>query len=160
MPVIEVSFPEGKLGPEAQQKLVTDLTQILLKWEGLQDSPRALASTLIYLKEFKEGTFAVGGQLQTTADVGRYRVVVTSPVGTLDDRRKQGMVEEVTRAVLEAEGAPWNDLNRFRVQCLIQEIADGNWGGGGQILRLLDLAALLGVDQNSPRFKELVATVR
>ena len=57
--------------------------------------------------------------------------MVTIPQYSLNDERKKELVEEVTRAVLDAEGVPFNDIHRFRVLCLIVEINDGNWGSGG-----------------------------
>ncbi len=159
MPVIEISLPEESLTTDRQEQLVNTLSNIVLKWEGALGNPRAAAGTLAYLYEAKTGTFAIGGKLQQPTDPARYRVVITVPFGGFNAERKLGLVEEVTRAMLEAEGAPYNDLNRFRVLCLIQEVPEGNWGSGGQILRLLDIARILGVDPNSPRYKELEAAL-
>lgn len=159
MPVIEISLPEGAFSAEQKEKVIADLTAVLLKWEGATGNPRATAGALTYLYEVKAGTFAVGGKLQHSEDPIRYKIVVTVPYGTFSRERKQGLVEELARTVLEVEGLPWNDLNRFRVLCLIQEVAEGNWGSGGKIVGLLDIARFIGLDQDGPRYKELEAAL-
>ena len=60
-------------------------------------------------------------------------VDITVPSGALSDRRKAGLVEDVTKAVLEATG--WGDGAGVRVWTLIHEVPDGNWGAGGQVVR-------------------------
>ena len=64
-------------------------------------------------------------------------VEVTVPDGALSDRRKAGLVEEVTGDVLEATG--WGDEAALRVWVLIREVPDGNWGAGKQIIRFEQL---------------------
>lgn len=160
MPVIEVSILEGTFNPAQKEKLVAELTDILLKWEGAPGNPRAKAGTFVYLHEIKKGNLAIAGKLQTQADPIRYRVSVTLPFGGLDAPRKKGLVEEISKTLIEAEGSEWNNLNRLRVLCLIQEVAEGNWGSGGYILGLLDIARLLGVEATDPRYKALEAALK
>ncbi len=160
MPVIEMTLPEGALTIEAKEKLVANLTETLMKWEGPLGNTRALAgSTLVYLHEAKEGSFAVAGKFQSRGNPARYRLNLSIPFAVLSPERKQGLVAELTGVVLEAEGAPIDDLNRLRVLCIIQEVVEGNWASRGQILGVLDLARLLGVDPTEPRYQELAAAL-
>jgi phenylpyruvate tautomerase PptA (4-oxalocrotonate tautomerase family) len=152
MPMIDLTLPEGTLSAESKKELMTQLTTILLKWEGAPDTPQAKSIAWVYAHEVKAGAMTVGG---TPPESPRYRVITTVPQGSLNDERKKGLVEEVTRAVLEAEGADWNADNRLRVWCIIQEVPDGNWGGGGRIYRLRDIARFVGADPNSARYREL-----
>ena len=55
-------------------------------------------------------------------------------------------MEEVTRVVLEAEGSPFDVVNAQRVWCIIKEVADGNWGGAGRIMRFVDILNFVGAD--------------
>ncbi len=71
------------------------------------------------------------------------------PTGWLNTVRKQGMIDAVTRALLEAIATPFDESSRFRVRCLIPEIPDGNWGSGGYALPLSAIAAALGVEPTS-----------
>ena len=72
------------------------------------------------------------------AGAPRYRVVATVPEGQLDDRSRQGLVAEVTAAVLDAEeGARRRDEGRVWV--FPTDVPDGHWGGRGRIVRLADI---------------------
>lgn len=84
-------------------------------------------------------------------------VHVTVPEGSLSDARKQLMVEKVTAATLEAEGLPNNERTRMLTWVIINEVKDGNWGGGGGIVRLADIGRAFGVGPDSPRAPEPVA---
>ena len=150
--MIDVTLPEGTLSAESQTQLLARLTNILLKWEGAPDTPQAKSIAWAYAHEVKAGAMTVGG---TIPEIPRYRVMTTVPHGSLNDERKKGLVEEVTRAVLEAEGADWNAENRQRVWCIVQEVPDGNWGGGGRIFRLRDIAKFVGANPNGARYREL-----
>ncbi len=81
----------------------------------------------------------------------RYRIVASVPEGQLDDKRRAGMVEAVTNAVLDAEpeGRP---RDPFRVWVFTHQVPEGTWGGGGRIFRLADIAAFaLGGDEKAGR---------
>ena len=66
-------------------------------------------------------------------------VDITVPDGALSERRKTGLVEDVTKAVLRATG--WGDDAGVRVWTLIHEVPDGNWGAAGQVVRFDQLRA-------------------
>ena len=65
---------------------------------------------------------------------------VTVPQGALSERRKAGLVEDATRAVLDAAGLTRADA--LRVWVLVHEQPDGTWGAGGSVIRYADLVAL------------------
>jgi phenylpyruvate tautomerase PptA (4-oxalocrotonate tautomerase family) len=67
-------------------------------------------------------------------------VEVTVPQGALSERRKAGLVEEATKAVLAAAGLGQDDAPRVWV--LVHEQPDGTWGAGGSVIRYADLVAL------------------
>ena len=139
MPMIELTFEEGALTPQAKDTLVEGLTEALLRWEGAPpDSELARSIAWAYVDERPAGSLYVGG---SPADASRYRVKFTVPEGALDDERKAGIVEEATRLVLEADGAdPGDAAAAFRVWVIVREVKDGHWGGAGRIFRLRDLA--------------------
>lgn len=68
-----------------------------------------------------------------------YRVAVTTPQGALDDRRRAGLVADVTALVLAAEGSNNTPENAFRVWVQLHEIAEGSWGAEGRIWRFCDI---------------------
>jgi len=150
--MIDLTLPEGTLSAESKAQLLARLTHILLKWEEAPDTPQAKSLAWAYVQEVKAGDMMVGGTIPETP---RYRVMATVPQGSLNDESKKGLVEEVTRAVLDAEGANWNAENRLRIWCIVQEVPDGNWGGGGKIVRLRDIARFVGANPKSTRYREL-----
>jgi 4-oxalocrotonate tautomerase family enzyme len=81
-------------------------------------------------------------------------VHVTVPEGSLSDARKQLMVEKITEATLEAEGLPSNERTRMLTWVIINEVKDGNWGAGGGVVRLSDIAKAFGISDANPRAPE------
>ncbi|MFC7244982.1 4-oxalocrotonate tautomerase family protein [Catellatospora aurea] len=133
--MIQLTAPAGALTPAGRDSIQKTLATVLLRWEGAPDNPlfRSLAWT--YLHELPAGA-------QTTAedDAPRFRVEITVPVGALSERRKAGLVGEITTAVLDAAGL--TDADAQRVWVLIHEQPDGTWAAGGKIVRFADLVAL------------------
>jgi phenylpyruvate tautomerase PptA (4-oxalocrotonate tautomerase family) len=60
-----------------------------------------------------------------------YRVEATVPAGAMSQRRKQGLVADVTDLLLTAEDG---DRDPMRVWVLITELPNGNWGAAGQVI--------------------------
>jgi phenylpyruvate tautomerase PptA (4-oxalocrotonate tautomerase family) len=135
MPMIELTAPAGSLTPEGRASIQRELATTLLRWERAPDTAFFRSIAWSYLHELPAGA-------QATAEdaAPRFRVDVRVPAGALSDRRKAGLVEDVTASVLRAAGLP--DAESLRVWVLIHEQADGTWGGGGRIVRYNDLVAL------------------
>lgn len=142
MPVIEVTLPSGSLSGEQKIQLADELTHSLIKYEGLEPTPRRLSTVRVTMKETSAESFVVGGALGLQKQAAFYEVFVTVPEGVLSDEAKNGLVGEVTQTLLEMEGASATLENSLRVYCLIVEIPDGNWGAAGRILRRRDMAEL------------------
>lgn len=135
MPQIQLTVPGDALTAGGSATIRADLAACLLKWEGAPatDFFRSLAWS--YLHELP-----AGAQITAADTEPRFRVDVTVPAGALDDKRKAGLVREVTEIVLEAAGLAADQA--LRVWVLIHEQAEGTWGAGGQIFRYADLVAL------------------
>jgi phenylpyruvate tautomerase PptA (4-oxalocrotonate tautomerase family) len=142
MPIIDVVIPQQVLDREQKAALADELTHLLVKFEGLEQTPRRLSTVWVYFNETQADNHTVGGALRLEQQASRYRIFVTVPQGVLTDEAKNGLVSEVTQAILAQEGAEMNVENSLRVYCLITEIDDGNWGTAGRILRRADMAAL------------------
>ncbi|MFI7140852.1 4-oxalocrotonate tautomerase family protein [Streptomyces massasporeus] len=135
MPMIRLTAPAGALTEQGRQSIQRDLAAVLLRWEGAPDTAFFRAQAWSYLTELPEGA-------QTTAedDAPRFLVEVTVPQGALSERRKAGLVEEATKAVLAAAGLGPDDA--LRVWVLVHEQPEGTWGAGGSVIRYADLVAL------------------
>ncbi|MEV0343414.1 tautomerase family protein [Nocardia sp. NPDC050713] len=135
MPMIQLTLPAGVLAAETHRTLQKTLAATLLKWEGAPDTAffRALAWSRV--DEVPEG-----GLITAEDELPRFRVDVTVPQGALSDRRKEGLIKEVTADVLAAAGL--TEADALRVWVLIHEQPEGTWGAGGQVVRFAELAAL------------------
>ena len=134
MPMIDVTYPEGALEPEAREKLVEDLTTALLRAERAPDTDFFRSVTWVYVHELP--AHAVNASGRPVAEPN-FRVEVTTPEGALSDRRRQEMVESGTAVVLEAAGLGPEDSMRVWIQ--MREIAEGSWGAAGQVVRYKQL---------------------
>ena len=135
MPMIQLTAPSGALPHDAREGLQHDLATTLLKWEGAPDTAFFRAQAWAYLIELPEGA-------QTTAEdaLPRFRIDVTVPDGALSDRRREGLIKDVTGLVLDAAGLM--EADALRVWVLIREQPEGTWGAGGAVVRFSELAAL------------------
>jgi phenylpyruvate tautomerase PptA (4-oxalocrotonate tautomerase family) len=146
MPMIDLTLPEGALSAEARDSLAERLTTTLLHYEGADELPFARQIAWVYFDERPAGSTYVAGE---PASEPRYRVLVTIPAGAItDDERKAGLVADITREVLAAEGAE-DDGQAIRVWVFIHEVPDGHWGAAGRIFRLRDIAKLVGTGGES-----------
>jgi len=138
MPMLDAFIPEGALSAEAEKRLLSNLTDILLRHEGADPSnPAARSIAWVFLH--RPVTVFVAGE---PAEEPRYRLIASVPEGQFDDERRQAIVEAVTEAVLDAEDGAY-ERNPLRVWVFANEIPDGTWGGGGRIVTLADIAGLV-----------------
>jgi phenylpyruvate tautomerase PptA (4-oxalocrotonate tautomerase family) len=135
MPLIQLTVPEDALTAEGRATVQNTLARTLLQWEGAPDTAFFRSAAWSYLHELP-----TGAQVTAEDDDPRFRVDVTVPQGALPQRRKAGLISDLTRIVLEAAGLPPADAGRVWV--LIHEQPDGTWGAGGAIIRHADLVAL------------------
>ncbi|MGX7673938.1 tautomerase family protein [Plantactinospora sp. DSM 117369] len=135
MPMIRLTVPAGCLTEDGRASVQRELAAVVLRWEGAPDAAFFRAQAWSYLVELPQGA-------QTTAedDAPRLLVDVTVPQGALSERRKAGLVEEVTHTVLKAAGLAPDDASHVWV--LVHEQPEGTWGAGGSIVRYADLMAM------------------
>ncbi|TDG07131.1 Tautomerase enzyme [Paraburkholderia guartelaensis] len=138
MPMIDALWPEDALTPEAEARLVKELTNILIHAEGYDPGNRiAQGVTVLYLH--RPAAVYVAGERST---LPRYRIVPSAPEGQYTDASRKALVKSVTEAVARAEGRPFEDVSP-RVWVFPTEIPDGTWGSRGSIWTLPDIHALL-----------------
>ena len=138
MPMLDAYIPEGALDPSDEKGLVAKLTDILLEWEGA-DPTNAVARSIAWVFLHRPTEVYVGGEVP---DEPRYRIVASVPEGQLNARRRQGMVEAVTKAVLDAEPED-RSHDPSRVWVFASSVPEGTWGGGGRIVGLADIATFV-----------------
>ena len=91
----------------------------------------------------EQGVFVGGRRLAKPI----YRVTVTIPdgapglFGPLAARGRDQLVKRVTKAVLDAEGTENTTVEAHRVWVHLREMADGHWGGCGEVVTMADIVA-------------------
>jgi len=146
MPMLDAYIPEGALPAEAEQRLISRLTDLLLVHEGA-DPSNAAARSLAWVFVHRPAAVHVAGE---PASDPRYRFVASVPEGQYDDDRRAAIVAAVTEAVLEAEDGT-HPRDPERVWVFANEIPDGNWGGGGRVMRLGDIVGHVVGDADAGR---------
>ncbi|MFI6224929.1 4-oxalocrotonate tautomerase family protein [Nocardia salmonicida] len=135
MPMIHLTLPAGVLAAQARADLMKSLPATLLKWEGAPDNAFFRAQAWCRVEEVTDGGFAA-----LDDELARFLVTVTVPAGALSERRKAGLVKEVTDLVLAAAGL--TEADALRVWVLVHEQPEGTWGAAGNVVKFQELAAL------------------
>jgi phenylpyruvate tautomerase PptA (4-oxalocrotonate tautomerase family) len=133
MPKLDLTISAEALSDGDQQELARELGATLLRWEGAPDTEFFRSITWAHVHPLPAES------IQTPDGVAEPHAVVdvTVPSGALSERRKAGLVEDVTKLILEKTG--WGDGAGVRVWTLIHEVPDGNWGAAGQVVRFEQL---------------------
>lgn len=135
MPMLDACIPEGALMPEAEAQMLSEMTDLLMRHEGIDPAnEKARAVSLVFLHR---PVVYVGG---APATAPRYRFVASVMEGMYDDERRSAVVHDLTAAVARAEGAPLAEVAP-RVWVFPTEVPDGRWGGRGGIRRLPEFLA-------------------
>lgn len=138
MPMIDALIPQDALTPKAEQQLIEDLTQILIRAEGydpLDPVPRSVT----VLNLHRPAAVYCAGELST---VPRYRVIPSVPEGQYSKPSRARLVVEITEAFARAENTIFNDIAP-RVWVFPTEIPEGQWGARGLIRSVADIHAYL-----------------
>jgi phenylpyruvate tautomerase PptA (4-oxalocrotonate tautomerase family) len=141
MPLMDVIYPKGALTDDARRQLLKSLWSTCLHWEGIPANEAAASISWVYLHEHSRDSITVGG-LPLTQSVYRAHVRVMS--GFMDQQRIDGMVQDVTAAILQADGSDGD--GRPRVFCMVEEVPSGTWGVDGAVWHSPSAAEAAGLD--------------
>lgn len=138
MPMIDAYIPGGALEAEAEARLIEELTEILIRHEGMDPADeriRAVSWTFVHRPQVYRGGMPAAQAI--------YRIVPSVPEGQYTDEARASLVKEVAEAVARAEGVDPGEV-RARIWIFPTEIPDGGWGSGGAIRHLPDIMAAFG----------------
>ena len=149
MPLIEVTYAAGTMSDQARDQLTSDLPQTLLRWEGAPDTDFFREITWTYLHEMPADRIVVNGRPAAPARA-RYKIDITVPEGALSERRRDGLIADVTALVLDAcePGERPADAS-MRVWVLVHEQPDGWWGAAGASVQFAQLRQLAGEERST-----------
>lgn len=74
-------------------------------------------------------------------------ISITAPQGALDATRWEQLVAEVGHIVDDVVGVFSDRLNHW---ALLHEIAEGSWGGAGQVIPLAGIQSAMSIPQEQP----------
>ncbi len=146
MPMLDAYIPAGALEPAAEEKLLAELTDLLIVNEGADPSNPQVRSIAWLFVHRPEAVFVAGSR----ASAPRYRFIASVPEGQYDGERREAMAHDITEAVLDAEQGAY-ERDPMRVWVFTPEIPDGTWGGGGRIVTLADIATFSSGDPERGR---------
>jgi phenylpyruvate tautomerase PptA (4-oxalocrotonate tautomerase family) len=136
VPKLDLTFSAGALSDDAKRELPGRLAATLLHWEGAPDTEFFRSITWAHAHELPAGAAHTA---DGPAELSQFVIDVTVPAGALSERRRAGLVEDLTKQVREAAGLGDEDL--IRVWVLVHEVAEGNWGATGRLIRFEELRA-------------------
>ncbi len=152
MPLVEVIHPEGAFSADAKKMLLENLSATCLRWEGVEVNDTTQSVAWVYLDERPRESMTAGGRPLTR---NIYRVNVSVMIGFMDYERIDGMVKEITEAILKADGTDGAGLPRVFV--IVNEVPSGTWGVDGRVWPSVFTAETVGVDPE--RVKRMDAAI-
>ncbi|MFR9774028.1 hypothetical protein [Nocardia sp. SC052] len=142
MPSITIRSPREALDRAARAQIAATLTRRVMDIEaGGSAHPAALDITWLMFDDWAEGGVTIAGEFISTANsFGPILVQIGVPKGSLDDAKREAIAATVweTIAPHKRDGTP----QPLDIWSQIQEIDEGNWAAGGQVVRLRDIVQI------------------
>ena len=135
MPMLDAYIPAGALTEEAEEKLLSHLTNVLLRNDGADPANERVRSIAWLFVHRPEAVYVAVSR----AAAPHYRFIASVPEGQYEPERRLAMVTDITEAVLDAEQGA-HDRDPSRIWVFTPEIPEGTWGGAGRIVTLADIA--------------------
>lgn len=140
MPHIHVTAPQNALSKDQQDALMSNLSNAVLKAERAPiESAGAQSLVWAYYHEQPQGTSYVGGKAISEPP---FRIAVSTPEGALNAVSRDELAAEVGQIIDGAIGAFPDRLNHW---IMLYEVAEGSWGGGGQIFPLAAIQSVMDI---------------
>ena len=155
MPMIDALIPENALTPEAEARLLKEMTDILIRAEGYEPD-NEIAQRLSFLFLHRPAAIFVGGAPSTSP---RYRITPSVPEGQYTAAARATLVREITAAIARAEGVTFEQIAP-RVWIFPTEIPEGQWGAAGAIHTLPDIHARIAGEHDRQTGRERLARRR
>jgi phenylpyruvate tautomerase PptA (4-oxalocrotonate tautomerase family) len=155
MPWINLTLRRGALTKSVQHAMMARLTETLMWWEKVPDTPKARSIMKGWVYEVAEDADYNGGR--PDGENPFYFLEIRIPIDRLDVLSKAGLIRDFTQVVLDAEGAQNTPENARRIWVTINEIKGEDWGIGGHTDWLRDYtSALDAIDRKSaPTVEEI-----
>lgn len=143
MPWINLTLRRGAFTKNVQHAVMAKLTDALMFWEKIPDTPEARKKTMGWVYEVAEDSDYNSGSLYHEDPF--YFIEVRLLAGRFDRLTKQHLIRDFTKIIMFAEGkTPFSeDANRVWVH--IVELQSEDWGIGGHTDWLRDYESALNI---------------
>jgi phenylpyruvate tautomerase PptA (4-oxalocrotonate tautomerase family) len=141
MPWINLTLRRGALSKPTQHAMMAKLTEVLMWWEKVPDTPAARKFLRGWVYEVAEDADYHAGSPDHQKPF--YCLEIRIPVNRLDLLAKQGLIRDFTRVVLAAEASDDRPENARRVWVTINELKVEDWGIGGHTDWIRDYTSAL-----------------
>jgi hypothetical protein len=101
MPWINLTIRKGALPKETQHAVMGKLTEVLMWWEKVPNTPRARSIMKGWVYEVAEDADYIAGS--PIHEKPFYFVDIRIPINRLDLLAKQGLIRDFTKVILDAE---------------------------------------------------------
>jgi phenylpyruvate tautomerase PptA (4-oxalocrotonate tautomerase family) len=141
MPWINLTLRRGTFTKEMQHAVMAKLTDTLMFWEKIPDTPEARKRTKGWVHVVDEDSDYNGGSPNHKDPF--YFIEVRLPAGRFDALTKQHLISDFTKIIMLAEGKPRFSEDANRVWVTIVELQRDDWGIGGHTDWLRDYESAL-----------------
>ena len=141
MPWINLTVRKGALSTATRHALMAKLTEVLMWWEKVPDTPRARSIMKGWVYEVDEDADYSAGS--PDHDKPFFFIEIRIPAGRLDLLAKHGLVRDFTKVVIAAEGERYMPADERRIWVTICEFKAEDWGIGGHTDWLRDYTSAL-----------------
>jgi phenylpyruvate tautomerase PptA (4-oxalocrotonate tautomerase family) len=129
MPWINLTVRRGTFSKEKQHAVMAKLTDTLMYWEKVPDTPEARKFMKGWVYEVDEDSDYNGGSSQHKDPF--YFIEVRLPAGRFDTLIKLHLIHDFTRIIMLAEGKQYVSEDANRVWVTITDVKTEDWGIGG-----------------------------
>jgi phenylpyruvate tautomerase PptA (4-oxalocrotonate tautomerase family) len=148
MPNISIKLPAGVLDSSSRSRLVAAINAAAAKIERIPDDPKKRFLCWMSIDEVAAGNLTCGGADVTEAMIPVF-VSVSVPIGVLDSAGCAEYVEAMHLALAESLSA---DQRKVVSSCIVNQVADGNWGANGTLWSLSDFSVRAGYEHLQAAF--------
>lgn len=141
MPNILVKTPQGAFPGDARANLVRHLNEAAATAEQMPDDPKKRFLSWVLIDETATGMWTCGG-IDVSSMVLPCFAVVYVPAGVLDEAARAQYVRLVHDAFKQA--LPAGEKRQLATSVILQDVAEGTWGGNGALWTLPGLAKAAG----------------
>ncbi|PTU30209.1 tautomerase family protein [Stenotrophobium rhamnosiphilum] len=141
MPNIFVRVPKGAFPADARQRLVRNINDAAGAAEQIPNDPQKRFLTWVVVEEIESGMWTCGG-LDVTAKALPCFAIVHVPAGVLNASARALYIKLMYEAFQQA--LPEGEQRQLLTSVILQDVADGDWGGNGIVWTLPKLAQAAG----------------